>query len=748
MWRAVNRWLRCSLPGILCLAAFDLRAQSPILDLQLVATGLTNITSIASAHDGSGRLFVTQQNGLIKIISGSQVLPTNFLSIAAVIEIDNAEQGLLGLAFSPGYRTNGLFYIAYTHRNGDVALGRYSVSADPNVGIYPGEELLVIPHPTFGNHNGGQLQFGPDGYLYMSVGDGGSGCDPSNNAQNLGVRLGKILRLDVNTNVSYAVPPTNPFVGVPGAAPEIWAYGLRNPWRFSFDTTTGDLYIGDAGENTREEIDLQPAGDPGGENYGWRLYEGFLTNTCSVTFSNVPTTLPIFDYGHTNGNCVVVGGYVYRGSKNPPLVGKYVYGDFCSGTIAAAMTNGAGGWSETQLFMTNLEFSTFGQDDNGELYVASYSSASLLHIVPRNSVGDAIPDWWRAQYFGGSGATTNSTSCATCDADGDGMSNYQEFMIGTDPTNSASSIHITAIRHPSNDVCVTWTTVGGLTNIVQGGFGAADGSYSNDFVDLSPAIVAAGSGPTTASYLSADSTTNPPAGYYRIRIPLPIADDASDPAYNYGWAAGANGGTGFTPWTFIVLSSFNKGLFFTGPSTSNGNGDSPGIDINGKSWGISGNVPSSAAFRSFAGGPLRVGQSFAISLDTGNIDPTFTCGFALRNGSSQRFEIDSTRNARFQFLYNSSDPTNSYKVVDAAGQYNIGVPFTDTGLRLVFTLNSVDTYTLLVIDNASGATNATVNGTLATATGSTLDSFAIFNNHNTTAQRDTLFINSLSVTGP
>lgn len=427
------------------------------LELKPVVNGLTNITSITSSRDGSGRLFITQQSGQVRIFNGTQLLATNFLDISTLIST-GGERGLLSIAFHPGYKTNGLLYAAYTAvTSGDLTLARYSVSADPNLATTVGSQVLLrTGHSTNSNHNGGQLQFGPDGYLYYSTGDGGSSCDPNNNSQNLGIRLGKMLRLDVNTPSGYLVPPSNPFVGVPGALPEIWAYGLRNAWKFSFDRMTGDLWIGDVGQGTREEVDWQLAGSPGGENYGWRLYEGTCTNCCSVTFSNVPTVLPILEYGHSPA-CSITGGYRYRGSVIAPIFGTYFYGDYCSGQIWGATNNGSA-WGTAQILQTNINISAFGEDEAGELYVARYASPGTLYrLVAHDTIGDGIADWWRAQYF--TAATpTNAFSCATCDPDGDGSNNRQEYLAGTKPLDATSALRVTGSTPTGSDFVITFAS--------------------------------------------------------------------------------------------------------------------------------------------------------------------------------------------------------------------------------------------------------------------------------------------------
>jgi choice-of-anchor B domain-containing protein len=351
---------------------------APAISLQPVATGLSAPTSIT--HAGDARLFITEQGGAIRIWDGTQLLPTPFLTIGPLACCD--EQGLLGIAFHPDYATNGYFFVDYTNPAGDTVIARYRRSAaDPNLADpASGVVLLTIPQPA-ANHNGGQLQFGPDGYLYIGMGDGGGGCDDAGpcNGQRTDTLLGKILRIDVNQNIAtppyYGIPPSNPFVG-PGDPPdEVWASGVRNPWRFAFDRLTGGLFIADVGQGAREEVDYQPAESPGGENYGWKVMEGSLCGTCAL--SGCPATpacnspalsLPILEYAHTGGNCSITGGYAYRGTRVPYLYGRYLFGDLCSGRLWwAAQNNGA--WTSTAFGATAGGLYTFGEAADGELYV-------------------------------------------------------------------------------------------------------------------------------------------------------------------------------------------------------------------------------------------------------------------------------------------------------------------------------------------------------------------------------------------
>lgn len=356
---------------------------APQIDLQPVASGLANPVAITHAGDGFGRLFITLQAGQIVIYDGTRILPAPFLDLSPLVS-SGGERGLLSVAFHPDYESNGFFYVNYTNTGGNTVIARYSVSQDPNAADPSSAAILLTVTQPFANHNGGQLQFGRDGYLYIGMGDGGSGGDPDNNAQNLGTLLGKMLRIDVDSAFPYAIPRTNPFVGMAGALPEIWALGLRNPWRFSFDRSTRDLFIADVGQNSWEEVDFQPAGSQGGENYGWRLMEG---NHCFNPSSNCNRgglILPILEYDHSAG-CSITGGYRYRGTQNPELTGIYFYGDLCTGRIWGASEQGGGLWTTAELLDTSLSISTFGEDEAGEIYVADYSQGAIYRIVQVSS---------------------------------------------------------------------------------------------------------------------------------------------------------------------------------------------------------------------------------------------------------------------------------------------------------------------------------------------------------------------------
>src|SRR6266498_970636 len=335
----------------------------------MIATGLTRPVNLQA--DGSGRLFILEKVGRIRIFQNGQLLDQPFLDISNRVGSSGNEQGLLGLAFHPQYAQNGRFFVNYTDNNGDTVIARYQVSSDPNVADSNSEVKLLGVDQPFANHNGGVLVFGPDGYIYAGLGDGGSQGDPNGNGQNTKVLLGKILRLDVDSAEPYAIPSDNPFGN------EVWAYGLRNPWRLSFDKLTGDLYIGDVGQNTWEEIDYLPAGSPGGTNFGWNLREG----AHDYNGSDSPNLIePVAEYSHQEGGCSVTGGYVYRGSM-AEWNGIYLYGDYCTGLIWG-LIHSDNGWQKQQLFDTDFTITSFGQDEAGEIYLVS-DSGGIYELVKK-----------------------------------------------------------------------------------------------------------------------------------------------------------------------------------------------------------------------------------------------------------------------------------------------------------------------------------------------------------------------------
>lgn len=330
--------------------------------------------------DGTGRLFVVEQSGTIRIVRSNSLVTTPFLDIAAKVNFDGAEMGLLGLAFHPQFPQNPRFYVNYTRSQAGQAqtvIAEYQVSTSPDQANAGTERPLLTVDQPFTNHKGGQLAFGPDGFLYIGLGDGGSGGDPQGNGQNTNTPLGKLLRIDVDhmgAGMEYAVPADNPFV-TSGGRPEIWAYGFRNPWRFSFERGTGRLFVADVGQGAFEEIDLAEKG----KNFGWNTMEGKHCFSPSSGCNMSGLSLPIAEYDHGEG-IAVIGGYVYKGKALPALAGAYLFGDFGSGTIWKLTEGAPGTWTRTKLLSTSMNISSFGQDAAGEIYVLDYGG-SLLKLV-------------------------------------------------------------------------------------------------------------------------------------------------------------------------------------------------------------------------------------------------------------------------------------------------------------------------------------------------------------------------------
>jgi glucose/arabinose dehydrogenase len=372
----------------------------PSINYQLVESGFNDPVHIANAGDDSGRLFIVEQVGRVRIIQSGTVLPQAFLNITNRV-LSGGEEGLLSIAFPPNYENNGYFYVYYTNLAGNNQVSRFRVTSNPDQADPNSEQLVILfNHPNYSNHNGGQLEFGPDGYLYIGTGDGGGGGDPDENAQDLGSLLGKILRIDVGgqvpsitgpylvflpligTNMAsplYTIPDDNPFLGIAGARGEIWAYGLRNPWRFSFDRATGDLFTADVGQNSYEEVNYQPGTSVGGENYGWDIMEG---NHCFEPPNNCDKdglVMPITEYDHSLG-FAVTGGFVYRGSSYPGMQGFYLFADYYSGRIWG-LNYHQNVWERQELDNTDYSISTFGEDESGELYLADHTGGRIFHVI-------------------------------------------------------------------------------------------------------------------------------------------------------------------------------------------------------------------------------------------------------------------------------------------------------------------------------------------------------------------------------
>lgn len=347
----------------------------PTIVLQQIADGFDRPLHVTHAGDGSGRLFVVEKVGRIKIVRDGQVAPEPFLDITDRVGSRANEQGLLSVAFHPRYRENGWLFVNYTDNDGDTVVSRFNATGDR---ADPGSEQVVLTiEQPFANHNGGLVVFGPDGMLYIGMGDGGSAGDPLGAGQDRSTLLGKILRINVE-DLPYTIPPDNPWADGVGGRQENWVIGVRNPWRFSFDRATGDLFVADVGQNRLEEVHLLRAGQIAGANLGWNVMEGdecFRRDNCERSAFD----LPIDVYPHSLG-CSVTGGHVYRGVAFPTLQGVYVFGDFCSGRIWGLRPSGAE-WERVELLQSGLQIASFGEDETGELYVTGYNNGVLYRIV-------------------------------------------------------------------------------------------------------------------------------------------------------------------------------------------------------------------------------------------------------------------------------------------------------------------------------------------------------------------------------
>jgi len=380
----------------------------PQIEFTLVADALDQPVHVTHANDVSGRLFIVERAGVIRILRGGTVLPTPFLDISSIVRDAGSEEGLLSVAFPPDYDTRGYFYVYFTDdrsgNRGNNRVSRFGLTSDPDAADPFSEELILnFDHPTYSNHNGGQIAFGPDGYLYIGTGDGGGSGDPFDNSQDPGSLLGKLLRIDVEfqgtvsapppsgpftlylpiilqtQSAPYGIPPDNPFVGVAGYREEIWALGLRNPWRFSFDRSNGDLYVADVGQGAREELDFQTTSGSGGENYGWSCKEGTLDFDPTPDCAGLTLINPVFEYDHSLG-CSVTGGHIYRGPGNSGMQGIYFLGDYCSGRIWGVQPDNSS-WAGSLLVDTPYNISTFGEDEAGNLYLVDYGSGTIYQVA-------------------------------------------------------------------------------------------------------------------------------------------------------------------------------------------------------------------------------------------------------------------------------------------------------------------------------------------------------------------------------
>jgi glucose/arabinose dehydrogenase len=464
----------------------------PAVQLTQLPGSLDSPLDVVNAGDGSGRLFVVEQTGHIRLFKNGAFNATDFLDIHTVVNYDGGERGLLGAAFHPNYVNNGFFYVYYTDLSSPVynlTIARYTVSADPDVADPASAQIVLqIPHPVNTNHNGGNLVFGPvDHYLYMGTGDGGGGGDVPNNAQNKNILLGKLLRIDVDgtgavpcgqsTPMPYAIPPTNPFVGVDGCD-EIWAYGVRNPWRFEFDRETADMIMADVGQELYEEVDFQPASSAGGENYGWHLMEGLHCYNPPTNCDDGTLTLPVLEETHANGWCAIVGGFRYRGAAIPGLTGVYLYGDLCLGEIWAA-TESAGIWTAQRLLDPSLTISSFGQDEAGELYVVDLGGA-VYRIDPISNPTPTITNLSPDTVIAGDPGFT-------LDVFGTGFVNGSTVQWnGADrATTFVSSTHLTATITAGDIAAAGIVSIDVFNPLPGGGTSGAQSFYVNtNFLDV------------------------------------------------------------------------------------------------------------------------------------------------------------------------------------------------------------------------------------------------------------------------
>ena len=377
--------------------SINLIAQPALALTPVITTGLSSPIQFVNAADGSNRVFIVQQGATIRAYDAS----FNFLSIFVTVSNVNSggERGLLSMAFHPDYKNNGLLYVYYTNTAGNLELARYQISSDPNIADAASKVILItIPHPTNSNHNGGELHFGNDGFLYLSTGDGGGSGDVPNNAQNTGVLLGKILRFNVNTSATapfYTIPAGNPYGN------EIFDIGLRNPFRWSFDSQTNDMWIGDVGQDTWEEISYRPAGSTAGVNFGWRCYEGNATFNTTGCGPSINYVFPAYTYPTQNPSAAVIGGIVYRGTAYPVLQGYNISTDFYSGTFYKTVSNGAGGWITSTQILSPTGMVDFGETENGEAYVVSLTGNSVYRIISSTPVAVTLVNFTAIQNNGG-----------------------------------------------------------------------------------------------------------------------------------------------------------------------------------------------------------------------------------------------------------------------------------------------------------------------------------------------------------
>ena len=482
----------------------------PELVPELRVAGVDLPVHVAHAGDGSGRLFVVEQRGRIRVVTNGVLQPTPFLDITARVGCCG-ERGLLSVAFPPGYAAKGHFYVDYTDRTGTTVVARYRVSADPDLADPGSEQVVLTVAQPYSNHNGGQLAFGPDGYLYVGMGDGGSAGDPQGNGQRPDALLGKLLRVDVESGTQpYAIPADNPFRTAAGWRPEIWALGLRNPWRFSFDRSTGDVWIADVGQSRYEEIDFQPGSSPGGQNYGWRTMEGahcYNPDPCST----VGLVLPVVEYARAEG-CSVTGGHVYRGSRWPRMHGVYLYGDYCSGRIWGVRRSGQQ-FVNALLLDSPFTITTFGEGEDGTVYVADYSRGEIHALTDPTAASSFTVTVPSVAHTTGAAATSWRSDLALVNRSATGVDAMLTYRDGGVPVSRSATVPAGAIRE-WRDVLVTLfglpddaASAGAVTVTSDGPLAArgrtwaaaGEGGFGQDYPGLAPDD---GIGPGTVGMLA------------------------------------------------------------------------------------------------------------------------------------------------------------------------------------------------------------------------------------------------------
>lgn len=461
----IARWLPIATSFLItiCPGTTAVTAAAAVVQLEPIVTGLASPIYVTSAKDGTDRRFIVEQGGVIKVLQPGATTPSVFLDITTRV-LSGGERGLLGLAFHPRYAVNGRFFVNYTRQpDGATVIAEYGVSdSDPNVADSTETVLLTFAQP-FANHNGGMIEFGPDGFLYIGTGDGGSANDPGNRAQNIDEFLGKILRIDVdhpNGTIPYSSPSDNPFFGATAGRDEIYATGMRNPWRFSFDRATGDLYVGDVGQGAWEEVDLVTLGG----NYGWRLFEGnHCTNLAGCDATGL--TFPITEYGHTGGRCSITGGYVYRGVRSTLPTGTYVYGDYCTGEVFTLT-----GSAQALALDTSLNVSSFGEDEAGELYVVGLGGTvhRLTTSPPPPPCSYSIAPASQSFDDGGGTGSLNLTTAGDC---GWLAASHADWITITSPAAGAGSAALTYAVAPNGGTGPRTGTIavgGQIFSVTQG----------------------------------------------------------------------------------------------------------------------------------------------------------------------------------------------------------------------------------------------------------------------------------------